>query len=149
MNSLPICEGTITRKRQTLCLNEQSILELFIVCEKILPHVKRMHVDEHGENQLTNFYGINHRGKSTDSDHAKIELDIDLKFQIQKPHRIEAYNYKNKEAQVYFKEITSYTTELSDCFESNEVFQKQVKQWEHKLKSHVIEAFPKIRSQKR
>ena len=87
VNSLPICEGLITRKRITKCLNEASILDLFIVCDKILPYVVKMHVDEKGENQLTNFHGINHKGKITETDHAKIELELCLGFKLQKPFR--------------------------------------------------------------
>ena len=52
VNALPLCEGSITRKRITKCLNEKSILDLFMVCDQVLPHVTRMHVDEIGEHQL-------------------------------------------------------------------------------------------------
>ena len=149
INSLPICEGTITRKRKTLCLNEESILDLFIVCDKVLPNVIKMQVDEQGVNQLTNYYGTTHNKKPTETDHSKVELDIDWKFKIQKPQRIEAYNYRSQECQKYFKNITSNTTAISSCLESKEPFQKQIKKWEHTLKSHVIAAFPKIRSRKR
>ena len=53
------------------------------------------------------------------------------------------------ECQEYFKEITTHTSELSSCFESSEPFKTQIKKWEHRLKSHVVRAFPKIRSRKR
>ena len=148
INSLSQCEGIITRTRKTLCLNEKSILDIVIVCDKVLPYVKRMHIDEQGVNQLTNFYGIRHNRKATESDHAMIELDIDLKFIVQKPQRIEAYNYKNQECQKYFKEISTNTSSISSCLKSYETFQKQIKQWEHTLKSHIIAAFPKIPSRK-
>ena len=58
VNGLPLCEGSITRKRISNCLNEESILDLFMVCERVLPHVVKMHVDEKGENQLTNFMAL-------------------------------------------------------------------------------------------
>ena len=80
VNALYLCAGSITRKRKTCCVNEESILDLFFVCDKILPLVKSMHVDEKGEHQLTNYYGKNHNGKVTQTDHAKIELNINLKF---------------------------------------------------------------------
>ena len=108
-----------------------------------------MHVDKKGENQLTNFYGISHSKKATESDHAKIELDLDLELDRHKPIRIEGYNLKSVKCQEYFKDITTNTSELSSCFESSEPFQKQIKKWEHKLKSHIVRAFPKIRSCKR
>ena len=74
VNLLPLCEGSITRKRVTKCLNEKSILDIFIVCEQVLPHVQKMHVDENGDHQLTNFYGINRKGKVVVTDHAKLRL---------------------------------------------------------------------------
>ena len=55
----------------------------------------KMHVDENGENQLTNFNGIKHKGKITEIDHSKVELEIDLTFEVRKPVRIETYNYRN------------------------------------------------------
>ena len=149
VNTLPLCHGTITRKRKTHCLDEKSILDLFFVCDRILPFVTKMHVDVQGENQLTNFRGINHRGKITESDHAKIEIDVSLQYEVKKPLRVEAYNFKDVDSQKVFKEITSISNSLSDCFKSEEPFQKQIKKWEHVLKSHVVTAFPKIRSQKR
>ena len=126
VNSLPLCEGLITRKRKTLCLNEKSILDLFIVCDQIIPHVVKMHVDERGENQLTNFSGINHKGKITETDHSKVELEIDLKFEVRKPVRTETYNYRNTYNKEVFKDITSNTNRISACFNSKEPFQKQI-----------------------
>ena len=74
---------------------------------------------------------------------------MNIKFEHLKPTRREAYNFKSSEGQKYFKEITSDTKRLSSCFLSNEPFQKQLKIWEHEVKSHIIKAFPKIRSKKR
>ena len=149
VNSLSLCEGLITRKRISKCLNEKSVLDLFMVCSTILPYVTKMNVDEHGEFQLTNYYGKNHKGKVTMTDHATIELDINLKFDIKKPHRNEAYNFKDIDSQAFFRYITTNTNKLSSCFQSDECFQKQVKIWEHELKNHIVQAFPKIRSRKR
>ena len=146
VNALPICQGVITRKRKTHCLDEKSILDLFIVCNRILPFVTRMHVDVQGENQLTNFSGISNKGKVTESDHSKIELDINLKYEVKKPQRIETYNFKNSDCQKIFKEITTDTNIFSTCFKSDEAFQNQIKNWEHVLKSHIVSVFPKIRS---
>ena len=149
VNSLDLCKGSFTRKRNTACVNEKSILDLFLVCDKVLPLVSSMHVDEKGEHQLANFYGKNHNGKVTHTDHAQVELQINLKFEVHKPLRIEVFNFKNLECQKYFKELTTNTEKLSSCFKSDEPFQKQVKKWEHEIKSHVVQSFPKIRSRKR
>ena len=108
-----------------------------------------MHVDENGKYQLTNFYGKNHKGKLTESDHAMVKLHVNLQFVVQKPLRTEAINYKNAESRHLFKDLTTVTSEFSNCFSSNETFQNQVKKWEHTLKQHVVQAFSKIRSRKR
>ena len=63
VNSLNLCEGTITRKRLTDNLNEQAAMDLFLVNQRLLPVVSKMHVDEQGEHQLSNFHGINHNKK--------------------------------------------------------------------------------------
>ena len=142
-------EKLIPRKREYHCLNEKSILDLFIVCERVLPFVTKMNVDVKGEHQLTNFKGISNRGKVTESDHSKIELEVSIQYEIQKPQRVEAFNFKNIDCQEVFKEITTITSTLSDCFKSEEPFQIQIKNWEHVLKKHVRTAFTKIRSRKR
>ena len=108
-----------------------------------------MHVDERGEHQLTNFNGKQNRGKVTETDHAMVQLHVNLKFDIKKPQRTEAYNYKSDDCRKYFKYITTDTTEFTHCFESNEGFQTQINKWEHTIKNHIVEAFPKIRSRKR
>ena len=91
-----------------------------MVCDQVLPHVLRIVVDEMGEHQLTNSYGIHHKGKVTETDHSKVDMDVNLKFEVQKPCRKEAYNFKSTECQKYFKEITSSTQSLSFCFLGNE-----------------------------
>ena len=93
VNPLPLCEGSITRKRITKGLNEKSILDLFMVCNQVLLYVVRMYEDEMGEYQLTNFHGIRHKGKVTETDHAKVKIDVNLKFKVQKPSRKEAFNF--------------------------------------------------------
>ena len=54
INSLSLCEGFITRMRKTTKVVEESILDAFITCNKILPYVKRMKVDERRETTLSN-----------------------------------------------------------------------------------------------
>ena len=122
VNALPLCEGLITRKRITNCLNEQSVLDLYMDFEQVLLHVAKMHVDEKGDHQLTNFYGMKHTGKVTESDHAKVEIELNIKLEVSKPHRQEAYNFKNKEFQAHFKDITTNTNRLRKCFLSDEPF---------------------------
>ena len=79
-------------------------------------------VDEKGEYQLSNFYGKHHKGRVTESDHAMIQLQMNLKFIAQKPQRTEAFNFLNAESSYFFKDITTDTSEFSNCFLSKETF---------------------------
>ena len=45
VNALELCEGLITRRRIKDGSLEESILDFFIVCSKVLPFVKRMVID--------------------------------------------------------------------------------------------------------
>ena len=55
VNSLPACEGKITRRRSRDGLLEESILDFFVVCSRILPYVKKMVIDENKKYILTNY----------------------------------------------------------------------------------------------
>ena len=41
VNALPQCEGLITRRRFREDTLEESVLDFFVVCSKVLPYVKR------------------------------------------------------------------------------------------------------------
>ena len=64
----------------------------------ILPFVTDMHMDEKGQYQLSNFHGKLHKGRVTESDHAMVQLHVNLQFVVQKPQRTEAFNFKNSES---------------------------------------------------
>ena len=51
-----------------------------------------------------------------DTDHFTQYMDLDLKFESEKPHRVEMYNFKEKTAQLKFKKLTTETDEFSKCF---------------------------------
>ena len=76
-------------------------------------------------------------------------MDVKLQFVSEKPQRREIFNFKNKKSQERFKNITSNTTQFSECFKSNLPFEDQIKQWRHVLNSHCQEAFKKIRIKRR
>ena len=55
VNSLSLCEGLITRSRLRDGQLEESVLDFFVVCSKILPFVSKMVIDERKEHILTNY----------------------------------------------------------------------------------------------
>ena len=149
VNSLPICEGLVTRKRLTENRMETSALDLFLVCRRIVPLMTKMHVDEQGVHQLSNFNGIHHKRKVTESDHAKVELNLNVQFSQIKPQRSEVYHFKSEQCQKYFYDLTNNTRKLTGCFKNSRSFPDQIKNWQNNLNSCIVQSFQKIRSKKR
>ena len=127
VNSLPMCEGLITRKMHTENRHEESAIDIFIVCKRILPVVTKMHVDEKGEHQLTNLCGNKRNKKVTESDHAQIELHLNIQYPQAKIQRTEAFNFKSKECQNFFEDLTTNTNKFTMCFNNAEIFSQQIK----------------------
>ena len=69
VNSLPCCLASITRERSTILGDEKSILDVYIVCQKVLPLIKHLEVNHDGKYNLTNFKAKNYNGNVTESDH--------------------------------------------------------------------------------
>ena len=55
VNSLSICEGIITRRRIKDGVLEESVLDFFVVCDLVLPHVTKMVIDDKKKHVLTNY----------------------------------------------------------------------------------------------
>ena len=125
-NELPQCDGLFTRIKQTKNGTQKSVLDFFVICDKILPLVSGMHIDENGGQSLTRY-----NGKVTKTDHCMLELNINLMVHKEEKHeRQHVFNVKNKLCQKKFTEFTSETTMFSKCFESNsESIDIQFKRW--------------------
>ena len=150
VNALPICEGVITRKRNKGNIIEESTLDFFVVCDRILPHVTRMVIDSDKNHTLTNFKPARNGGKAVDSDHMTEYMDLNIKIENEKPVRHEIFNFKNKEAREKFKVLTTETKAFTSCFEGfNEDVLTQITEWREVLKKYCGKAFKKIRIKKR
>ena len=80
-----------------------------------------------------------------DTDHFTLEMDVNLDINKQKPTRREIFHFKNSESLEVFKLITSETTELTDCFLSDQTLEKQIDKWREVLNNHCMKAFKKVR----
>ena len=145
VNALPLCEGSITRSRIKNGTKEQSVLDLFVVCSRVLPFVSKMVIDSDKKYILTNYKHAKHGIKATDSDHFTEYMDINLQIKTEKPVRKEIFNFKNKEAQEVFKNNTTNTDDFTKCFEDDLPFEAQIDNWRKVLKSHCHKAFKLIR----
>ena len=107
-------------------LHRKQSLIFFVICDKILPHVTKMKIDEKGENAWTRY-----KGGNVKTDHNILQLEVNLKFHDHKKHdRIEMFNLKNKTCQNIFKKYTSETNMFSKCFLSDEKVEVQFKKWQ-------------------
>ena len=55
VNSLSICQGVITRRRITVKKMEQSVIDFFVVCSRVLQFVEKMQIDKDRNYSLTNY----------------------------------------------------------------------------------------------
>ena len=144
VNSLSLCEGLITRSRVKNGEKEDSILDFFVVCDQVLPFLKKMIIDEEKIYILTNYQNVKKGGEAVDSDHFTQYLDIDLQFESEKPQRVEIYNFKEREAQIKFRKLTSETDEFSKCFTDETPLLQQVNNWRGILEKSFKKSFSKI-----
>ena len=75
VNSLDLCEGLITRTRNSEGKKSESVLDFFVVCDKVLPFITKMVVDEDKRFVITNYKKAKFK-EATDSDHNTIYIDI-------------------------------------------------------------------------
>ena len=141
VNSLSICQGLITRKRVTVIKTEQSVLDFFLVCSRVLPYLVKMQIDEDRNHTLTNY----NARKPVETDHNPLILDLNISFSRPSKDRIEIYNLKNIECQKAFFEMTSASTSLSKCFKNDDCLKSQVKAWEMNFSTAISQSFRRIR----
>ena len=145
VNSMSICEGTITRRRIVENRLEQAVLDFFIVNTKLLPFLRKMTIDEKREFCLSNFAQHKKNKRVIESDHNSMLLEIELEISSKKPDRQEIFNFKKKEAQQAFFKETENNRELINCFNNELPFQVQSKKWEKIFNAILYKCFKKVR----
>ena len=141
INSLELSKGLITRMRKTVKGVEMSILDVFVTCDKILPHIRKMKIDKNRENTLTNFSAKKVVGRVIVTDHNPLTLEVRIEFSIVKQERNEVFQFKDKESQSYFKELTSNTNEFTCCFDDDSSLEVQSRKWRKLFKSYFYKCF--------
>ena len=142
VNNLDLCEGSITRSRKTVKKIEKSILDFFIVCEKLKAYLKKMIIDEEKQYTLSRY---SKSGIKVDTDHNPLIMYLDIQFCTKKPGRVEYFNFKNQDCQQFFFQETSTTTEFENCFEGDEGINVQGTNWFRKLNRSFHKSFKKVR----
>ena len=149
VNSLPLCKGTMTRARMRKGILVQSVLDFYVVCERVLASVTEMEIDTDKKYILTNFQGVKAGGKAVNTDHLTTLLKVNLKVLPEKPNRIEMFNFKDINGQEKLKISTSETNDFSQCFMSKNSVNHQAADWMKVLFTHCARSFPKIRIRKK
>ena len=145
VNALSLCDGLITRSRMRDGKLEESVLDFFVVCSLVLPHITKMVIDVDKKYILTNYEQVRKGGKANDTDHTTEIMDVDLKIINEKPERREIFDFKNVDSQNTFKRISSETVEFTECFNNDLPLSRQIEKWSQVLKSYCGKAFKKIR----
>ena len=95
------------------------------MCKRVLGYVIDMNVDDNGLNIATNYTQVRRGGKSVDSDHMLIEMNLNLKLVPTKQTRNIIFNYKSQPGRQLFQELTSSTNDFANCFNSMQSLQTQ------------------------
>ena len=138
INGTDFCKGTITRQRKTKIRKEESILDLFIVCDKLKPYITEMKIDEERRHPLVT-------KSNTLSDHFTTILDMKIVLKHIKEERKELFNFKNIDCQEVFRKLTENNHDLINCFKTNESLKVQCDKWRKNLETIFYKSFRKIR----
>ena len=139
VNATNLCQQVITRSRICNGKIEKAALDFFVVCFKILPFILKMTIDDH--KRLTRFL----KNKAVESDHSPIQLYLNMKQSEKCSTRVEIFNFKDPLSLAAFKDETSKSSKLSDCFKSTENLSQRMKRWRKRFDSSISKSFKKIR----
>ena len=145
VNSLPLTKGLITRSRNVAGVIQKSVVDFYVVCELVLPFISQMKIDSDKKHLLTNYKPALLDLKVCDSDHMVLSMDLNLKGVFKKVNKIEVFNFNDEMGQKIFNDITSKTSEFTDCFQSDLPVNEQLAQWKDKLLLFCSRALKKIR----
>ena len=141
------CRGTITRKRSTEKVEEQSVIDIVLMSNDLEDNVEAIIIDEERKNVLTKIVKTKKGLKKTESDHNVIITKFKLHCSHKKKtsQRQEFFNFKDAEGLKKFKEITTNTTYLSEVFKEDEDIKVQTKIFLKRLGTIIRKCFTKFR----
>ena len=100
VNSLDVCDGTITRERKTKSRIEKSVIDYVIVCSKMKEFVKSMKIDEDRFHVLTKYASKKGLRQHKVSDHNILVCRFSIQVEIMmRTVRKEFFKLKNIEDQ--------------------------------------------------
>ena len=75
--------------QRTHSARTKSVLDFFVVCTRVLPHITKMVIDEEKKFILTNYKNARNGAKAIDTDHFTEYMDVNLQIITEKPERRE------------------------------------------------------------
>ena len=84
-------------------------------------------------------------GRAIESDHNTEFLELRLQFEEKKKERQEIFNFKDKDCQNLFLNLTSQTDKFTECFDNNLKFEEKTSKWKKTLTEFCHKSFTKIR----
>ena len=142
VNGTDKCNGLITRQRK----DEKSVIDFVIVSKDIFDNIDRLLIDEERNHALTRYYKSKKHINVHQSDHNVMITSLNFKWNKRiVRERLEFFNYKNKDCQASFKELTSKTNNLSTHFDTIKDLNKATDRFLKELNTCIQKSFKKIR----
>ena len=135
VHNLEICEGIITRRRKPINRIEESVLDYFLVNQRMMHYLRKMKVDDDEIYLLTNFAQENKNETAIKADHRPVFLKLNIKYNKLKPDKTKNFNFKSEECQKIFKNITDSETTLLECLKLSLTLEAKTKLWQRNLDS--------------
>ena len=129
----------------TVKKEEKSVLDFFVVCDLVLQFIVKMVVDEDKLYALSSYTTVRGKSHKKDSDHNTTYIELSVNIPKIRAERKEIFNFKNKECQEKFLDITNNTLKLSNCFYNDEPVREQGKRWFKNLNGLFQQTFKKVR----
>ena len=140
-----LCDGTITRRRVTKNGVEESIIDFVLMSDDLLEHCESLLIDEKRDHILTKIIKTKKGVKKVVSDHNVLISKFKLVWRKTKNAKIETFNFKNKDCQRRFRELTSSTVSMSSIFDTKDDLNMATKHFIKRLNGFIHEAFRKVR----
>ena len=145
VNCLPLTQGLITRTRKCMGKTKESTIDFYVVCERVLPYVTNMKIDNGKTHIITNYGSTDNTGNSVNSDHFPLTMEVKLEVPPSKVPKIEILNFKDTNGLIEFKENTSNTEEFTKIVGNVCTLSEDADKWIKAVKAHCNKSFKKIR----
>ena len=141
------CKGTITRERVLLGDKiEKSVIDYFILCERMCNYFEGMVIDEEREFVLQHSIKKKNNADYIKSDHNVLFCSFSLQFSLHKTDKWkEFFNFKCDEGRRNSMKATNTSNTLTSCFTSCIGFENSCISFHKQLHKILQKCFTKIR----